>query len=286
MSLSSFSAVVSVIIPAYNMGEYIRACIDSIVQGDFENLEVIVVDDGSTDQTQEVVRGYTDPNQPAFDDRVTYIRQENRGKSRAVNRGIERSSGKYLTFVDADDQLTPHSISSRVQAIHRTARSRADRQSASQDVDLVIGAFEVFDASTTYGVRPAPSTTSPSKLRDGFYLRWKTPFHLNACLISRELVEEAGLLDESLHRCIDGDYALRILDAARSMRITDAVVYRYRKHRAAALERISYRIKTARYRPGVVWKNYEGWRKWVAVPFGLMMDGGKLVYEIMDNYRA
>jgi hypothetical protein len=173
-----------------------------------------------------------------------------------------------------------------MEIIDREGQADGTGESAAINPDVVIGAFEVFDGSTTYGVRPAPTTKSPDSLHDRFYLRWKTPFHLNACLISRQLVDKVGLLDGSLHRCIDGDYALRILDKAPSMDTIDAVVYRYRKHRDAVIDRMSYRIKTARYRPKVVWKNYNGWRKWVAVPFGLVMDGGKLVYEIVDNYRA
>jgi hypothetical protein len=76
-----------------------------------------------------------------------------------------------------------------------------------------------------------------------------------------------------------------MLKEAESVNTVDEIVYRYRKHRTSPLERVKYRLKTARYRPQVVWKNYDGWRRWVAVPFALAMDAGKLVYELISDYK-
>lgn len=259
------------------MGEYLGACIESILGGNFDAVEVVVVDDGSTDHTEDVVRKYTDEEGKKYDPRVVYVYQENAGKSRAVNRGFSVARGEYLTIVDADDQLTPHSIASRYEAAQKRGGGRRD---------LTIGAFEVFDRNRTYGVRRPPDTSDPKPLHDRFYLRWKTPFHLNACLFFRGLVERVGGLDEMLHRCIDGDYALRLLKSTEEVVTIDDVVYRYRKHRSSPLNRLGYRLKTARYRPSVIWKNYDGWRQWLGAPFGVVLDTGKLVYELVDSYKG
>jgi len=268
---------ISVVIPAYNMAEYIDEAIHSVLNGDFEDLEVIVIDDGSTDATRSVVAKYSDPATSSYDPRVCYEYQTNNGKSAAVNWGLDIACGSYVTMLDADDQLTPESLKSRYEV-------RFDEESG-ELCDLIIGGFEVFDHRRTYGERPSPLFSDPKQLYRRFYLHWKTPFHLNACLISRSLIDKVGGLDETIHRCIDGDYALRLLQEAESIKVVDDIVYRYRKHRSSPLGRIRYRLKTARYRPKVVWKNYDGWRRYAAVPFGFAMDAGKLVYELFDSYK-
>lgn len=269
--------LISVIIPSFNMKEHLSSSIASALNAGVRDIEVIVVDDGSTDGTECVVTKYTDRYNENYDSRVCYLYQENQGKSSAVNYGLKKSGGAYVTILDADDQLTPSSLKARYEC-------RFDNDGCL--FDLVIGGFQVFDDSQTYGTRLPPDPATPSDLYDRFYLRWRTPFHLNAALISKRLIKEVGGLDETLHRCIDGDYALRLLKNAETLNIVNDVVYRYRKYRSSVFNRMRYRLKTARYRPKVVWKNYDGWRRWAAVPFGIAMDTGKLFYELVANYKS
>ena len=93
-------ARVSIVIPAYNAEKTISYCIESVLSQSFEDLEIIIVDDGSTDDTRIVVSNYaqTDP-------RIICISQENMGRSIARNNGIAESSGEWITFLDADDFL-------------------------------------------------------------------------------------------------------------------------------------------------------------------------------------
>jgi glycosyltransferase involved in cell wall biosynthesis len=90
---------ISLIIPAYNVEAYIGKCLDSVFSQTYKNLEVIVVNDGSTDNTADVINSY------AFDSRLKYIEQKNAGVSAARNVGIEIATGNYLAFVDSDDYL-------------------------------------------------------------------------------------------------------------------------------------------------------------------------------------
>ena len=94
--------LLSIVIPVYNCAPVVLRCLDSI---DYHSAEIIVVDDGSTDDSAEVVRSYI-ANHP----NVHLIQKENGGASSARNIGIETASGKYLMFVDADDYLVPDGI--------------------------------------------------------------------------------------------------------------------------------------------------------------------------------
>ncbi|BDD43004.1 glycosyltransferase family 2 protein [Streptococcus ruminantium] len=90
--------LISIIIPIYNVEKYLKDCVDSILEQTYSNLEIILVDDGSTDLSGSICDSYLE-----FDDRVVVYHKKNGGLSEARNYGIERSRGKYLYLVDADD---------------------------------------------------------------------------------------------------------------------------------------------------------------------------------------
>ena len=92
----------SIIIPAYNAEAYLQRCLDSIFAQEFDDYEVIVVNDGSTDGTVTLLEGYP---------QVKVIHQENHGMATARNRGIDKAKGEYILFVDSDDELMPHALS-------------------------------------------------------------------------------------------------------------------------------------------------------------------------------
>lgn len=92
--------MLSVIIPVYNGEKYIERCLTSILESSLERLRVIVVDDGSIDETGDIVQKYSQA-----DERVTYVRQKNSGVSTARNTGLKQVKTKYVTFVDADDWI-------------------------------------------------------------------------------------------------------------------------------------------------------------------------------------
>lgn len=91
-------SLISVIIPVYNTESYVRVCLESLVEQTYTNFEVLMIDDGSTDNSGEICQEYTER-----DSRFHYYRKENGGVSSARNLGIEYSRGNYLTFVDSDD---------------------------------------------------------------------------------------------------------------------------------------------------------------------------------------
>lgn len=92
--------MISLIVPVYNGERFLRACADSVLNQSMREIEVIFVDDGSTDGSREILKEYAQK-----DVRVRVIAQENRGVSAARNRGIEEAKGEYLWFFDCDDVM-------------------------------------------------------------------------------------------------------------------------------------------------------------------------------------
>lgn len=109
-------AEISVIVPVYNVEKYLGQCLDSILRQDFENFEVICVDDGSTDSSGEILSSYC-----IRDKRIKVITQENRGLSAARNSGQDAARGKYICYVDSDDMLVPGAL----RILYRSAEENA-----------------------------------------------------------------------------------------------------------------------------------------------------------------
>ena len=107
--------LISVIVPVYRVEEYLERCVKSILSQTYENLEVILVDDGSPDQCPAICDACAEK-----DARVKVIHQENKGLSGARNAGIDAASGEYLAFVDSDDYVSPHFIEELYQLLQDT----------------------------------------------------------------------------------------------------------------------------------------------------------------------
>ena len=91
---------ITVIVPAYNVEKWISTCLDSIIANTYKNLEILCIDDGSTDRTSGILDQYA-----SRDSRIRVIHQENRGIGATRNRGIEEASGSWISYVDADDSI-------------------------------------------------------------------------------------------------------------------------------------------------------------------------------------
>ena len=97
---------VSVIVPVFNAAEYLDECLRSIISQTYKNLEILLIDDGSQDNSGEICDRYEE-----MDDRITVVHQDNQGVSNARNKGLEMASGQLITFVDSDDTIDPEMIS-------------------------------------------------------------------------------------------------------------------------------------------------------------------------------
>ena len=97
---------ISIIIPVYNVEKYLKRCIKSVLNQDYKNLEIYLVDDGSTDNSGNLCDYYAE-----IDNRIKVIHKINGGLSSARNAALEKVSGKYLTFIDSDDYVAKNYIS-------------------------------------------------------------------------------------------------------------------------------------------------------------------------------
>jgi glycosyltransferase involved in cell wall biosynthesis len=112
--------LVTIVIPTYNYATYLTKALESCITQSYKHLEIIIIDDGSTDNTEEIVRGI-------HDNRVFYCHQPNQGVSSARNRGLKLAKGDFITFLDADDYLSDGSIEQRLHVMF-----------SDSDIDFVI----------------------------------------------------------------------------------------------------------------------------------------------------
>ena len=104
--------LITIIIPVYNAKKYLRDCIESILSQTYHNLEIILIDDGSTDGSEKLVNDYA-----KSDKRIKVVHQKNMGLSDARNTGLKHATGKYITFVDSDDRIEPNMIENLFNAL-------------------------------------------------------------------------------------------------------------------------------------------------------------------------
>lgn len=113
VSISSMM-LISVVIPVYNVKSYLRKCLNSVINQTYYNMDIIIIDDGSTDGSENICDDYA-----ATDERIRCVHQENMGLSGARNRGIELSRGNFITFIDGDDFIEKDMIEDLVQSVRQ-----------------------------------------------------------------------------------------------------------------------------------------------------------------------
>ena len=99
------ASLVSIVIPVYNVSSYLAECLESVIHQSYHNIEIIIIDDGSTDGSDSICDRFAQ-----YDDRICVIHTGNRGLSSARNLGLKKCRGSYLMFVDSDDWIEPHSV--------------------------------------------------------------------------------------------------------------------------------------------------------------------------------
>ena len=126
---------VSVIIPVYNNGRYLQKCLDSVITQTYKNIEVICINDGSTDESLDILKHYSKLNTKIG--KITLINQENRGTLLARKKGVTVSSGQYILFLDSDDYFS--SSASLLTAVQEIDRYQVDILEFSKNIDGTSG---------------------------------------------------------------------------------------------------------------------------------------------------
>jgi glycosyltransferase involved in cell wall biosynthesis len=182
--------LVSVIIPTYNYGQYIGQALESIQSQTYRKWECVVIDDGSTDDTNRVVAHYA-----AQDERIRYIRQKNTGRSAARNNGLRNTTGRYVQFLDADDLIEPLKIERQVEYLEQHP-----------EVDIVYGSMRYFPTEDVsqrlYWIwgedKPSmPEISGTGKDLLAALIR-SNIMVINSPLVRRSTIEAVGLFDEIL----------------------------------------------------------------------------------------
>ncbi len=185
--------LVSVVIPAYNVAGYLPAALDSLLAQSLKNFEVLIVDDGSTDDTAAVARSYGER-----DRRFRLLQKPNGGLSSARNHGMAAAQADYIALLDADDAYHPDKLKSHVQKLNQAP-----------DVAVVYSASKIMrdDGKLTW----LPMSGKPLHRDWLFSLLCKNCIgHGSNGVFRRSLLAQVGNFDESLRSCEDIDFWLRI----------------------------------------------------------------------------
>ena len=180
--------LVSVIIPTYNRGWILTEAIDSVLSQDFTDFELIVVDDGSNDNTHDILSSYKED--------IIVLQQDNKGVSSARNRGIVSASGRFIAFLDSDDLWLSQKLSTQVNFFNANP-------------DALICQTEEKWLRNGIGVNPKKrhKKLSGDIFEPSLYLCLVSP---SAVMIKHSLFEKTGMFDETLPACEDYDMWLRI----------------------------------------------------------------------------
>lgn len=202
-------ALVSVVIPYYNQGHFLRETIQSVHRQTYPRVEIVVVDDGSTEDGTAI----------AMDLGARCIRQENRGTAAARNRGVAEATGDYVVLLDHDDRLLPHGVEANVDAF--AARSEAA---------LVCGSYRVISASG----EPIPSGYPPPSPPDDDHYRalLATDYYIvcpGQAMFRRSAFTSAGGFDRSFPGSDDWELYLRIA-RAHPIYVHSIPIVEYRRH--------------------------------------------------------
>lgn len=214
---------VSIIMPAYNASQFISESINSVINQTFTNWELIIIDDGSTDNTREIVQTFV-----VTDNRIKYLWQQNGKQSKARNYGISISKGNWIAFLDADDFWLPEKLD-------RQLRTLLDYK-----VDFAFSNGFCLDQET----RLTTDYNSVNGIFSGFEL-YRIIYKHNyipilSVIFRRSLINKIGLFDENLlvQGCEDWDYWLRMCKSDTKFLGMDERLFTYRVHKSSTSQNL------------------------------------------------
>ena len=224
--------LVSVIMPAYNTEKFIGESIRSVVDQTYANWELLVVDDGSTDKTADIIRRHA-----AQDSRVKYLFQQNGRQAKARNTAVENSHGTLIAFLDADDLWLPEKLERQLQALEAT------------NADVVYSnGIIIYEPGATPGRNDfaiVAGTIEGRKMLDILLLQNRIP--VQSVLVQKEAYRNAGPFDESpqFHGCEDYEMWIRLAVSGALFHGMSEKLIKYRRHPSATTHESSGWLKPA-----------------------------------------
>ncbi|MFT3970648.1 MAG: glycosyltransferase [Micropruina sp.] len=204
----------SIIMPAYNAGEYIGAAIGGVLSQTHPDVELVVIDDGSTDDTYRIASG--------FGDRIVLLQQRNRGQAAARNTGIEVATGDVLALCDSDDVLLPNYVAKALAVLEKAP----DRSWVTCAAMLLTD-----DGLVDYGVSPF-GVILPERQREAiFQMNFVSIFSV----FPRRMFDQVGPFTDELRRCEDWEYWVRAMVSGWRVAFQTEPAAMYRRHGAGNL---------------------------------------------------
>lgn len=203
----SQSVIVSVILPCYNYGLFLREALDSLLGQTYTSWECIIIDDGSVDDTREVVNEYV-----ILDGRFKYFHQQNQGLSAARNKGLECATGRYIQFIDADDKIQSEKLEKHVAYLE-----------SHPDVDVVYGSVVYFGESEDILTGSEisrndaiwmPRISGSGKLLLASFVKGNG-LVVNAAIFKASLISDVGYFNVSLRSHEDWEFWIRCVIAGK-----------------------------------------------------------------------
>ncbi len=188
---------VSVIIPTYNRARFLLKAIDSVFAQKYEDFEVIVVDDGSTDDTKEILKTYLK--------KISYIYQKNSGVSSARNAGIRVAKGEWVAFLDSDDEWLPEKLAVQMNFVASHPFIIA------HSVNIDLSDYDI-DSQTSFSHCKFTPMKEEGIIEKPFlhHFRYRTTMMPSGVICKKKAAIQAGLFDESLSICEDYDFMSRL----------------------------------------------------------------------------
>jgi len=187
--------LLSIITPSYNQGAFIEETILSVLHQDYSNIEYIVIDGGSTDNTIEVIKKYGE--------KIKWMSEPDRGQADAINKGLRMAKGEILAWINSDDTYNPGSLNTVVGLF-----------SENPERVMVYGDAHFIDRDGNVKGKYPTEQFSLKRLADTCFICQPTVF------MRAQVFNEIGMLDTNLHTCIDYDYWIRIGKHYPANRIT------------------------------------------------------------------
>lgn len=211
---------ISVIMPVYNSQNFLEEAIRSVLNQTFTNFELIIINDGSTDRSDAIIKGFAD-------ERIVYVKQENKGQVIASNKGIELAKGAYIKFFDADDLLNDKHLEIQYRLLNGSKSHLASCQWSYffDKTDTISFKSEYTDQDYT---NPLDWYYDVHHFDSGMLGAWRW-------LIPRELLDKAGYWDSRLSLNNDFDFSTRLICASEGIRFAQGAKLFYRKGNMNAL---------------------------------------------------
>lgn len=199
--------LVSIIVSCYNSEKYVAETLQSLLNQTYHDLEIIVVNDGSTDDSENVIKSFTDK-------RIKYYRQNNKGQCAALNYGFKQSSGSFIKFYDADDILHSEAIEGQMESL----------KGMEEDCISFIEWRRFYNDKLPSSINLNDPHTAHRDCTPVEYITWKKHTPMYQCglwLIPRSLLYKTGLWDERLSLINDTEFFSRIMCYVKTLRFSD-----------------------------------------------------------------